>query len=381
MSSFFIAVLIAFASTDLLAGNSSSGGGELLGDSENPWFANIESVMRYCVEVDDSNFGLPLSRIKEIVKEGFDFWKDEFSRSQPIEYYGYKLNVLPRKFSIDASCTESSDIRFQFGVISKEQAEQLQNPNHFVAAAIRTHYDEHRLKGKGFVYVSPENGPFRMAGKDLREHPWSYENGRLLHFVILHELGHIFGIPHRGNKSTLMSSGFPEMIVQKSSTIWVPTLKPSPEVFQFRSILTNGLCYPNVGSGAFPLHKALGIPTIAPCLKFKIDKSALTAFVGDEKSGIWDYAGQASFKDLPYTRTEQIIELRLSEKQNVFPNLPQGMQYFGGPEIIHWKRQGSFVSSSKIETPIFLDLSPGCFSLNVTSSGKIQFDMINSCGL
>lgn len=112
-------------------------------------------------------------------------------------------------------CDDSTDIRFQFGVLTAEQLEKVPNPKNHVGFSIRTQYDSVNMKGRGFVYISPEKGPLALAALKSSEPLWSSKNifaGIYFVGVLNHELGHIFGLPHSEN-IFVMREDFPTDIV------------------------------------------------------------------------------------------------------------------------------------------------------------------------
>ncbi len=114
---------------------------------------------------------------------------------------------------IEVACgTNDIDLQFQFGyeTLTPEQKTFLKDPSKYVGVAVRTAYDPVQIRGKGFIYVASDTGPnaYRNNGT-LVSKAWSQP--KLLQYVILHELGHIFGLPHAGGG--LMSQTFLEQVL------------------------------------------------------------------------------------------------------------------------------------------------------------------------
>jgi len=78
----------------------------------------------------------------------------------------------------------------------KTKKRLLGNTNELVGITKRTSYDSAKMKGRGFVYVAPESGsnhPGVKFGSLLR---WSTNEGIALKIILIHELGHVFGLKH-----------------------------------------------------------------------------------------------------------------------------------------------------------------------------------------
>ena len=197
------------------AGNS-GGGGELIQDSHNPWFVKNTKVVRYCVEVDENLFPKDKLPLDKMIERSIGFWKNEFASAVPGRMYG-NAGVASQDF-IKQSCDSSVDIRFQFGILHPAQRQLIKDPSRYVSEVVTTSYDQVNLRGKGFVYFSPDSGPLKFKSDRAPEKTWSSPGGRgKLYLVIEHELGHIFGVPHMGKfPNCLMSEDFPEWIVTQS---------------------------------------------------------------------------------------------------------------------------------------------------------------------
>lgn len=175
-----------------------SGGGELLGDSVNPWWVKNTKNLNYCISINQNTFNQTEEDLNRVVVKALSFWKKEFKEITYSEY-PHTSQTAQQKFTRTA-CSEKTDLKFQFGYLTEEQKKKVQDSERFVSLAVRTDYDQVNLKGKGFVYVSD-----RLARKDETE----------LLYVLLHELGHVFGLPHTGrNNFDLMAEDFVESVIK-----------------------------------------------------------------------------------------------------------------------------------------------------------------------
>lgn len=83
--------------------------------------------------------------------------------------------------------------------------------------SVRTRYDDVNLRGGGFIYVSADSGPLAYSNEFLRHGAWHLGKGGLLFKVLVHELGHVFGLPHM-NESIVMHERFPERVLSPLSS-------------------------------------------------------------------------------------------------------------------------------------------------------------------
>jgi len=209
-------------------GGWTSGGGELLKDAHNPWFVrtfSLISAVSYCIDHDAEHFSLPLVRSRALIQSAIEQWRRDF------QYAGIPSQNSPRFYVADEMWIErpcptgdqADDImvRFQLGTLTDKQQQSLQSqhidPTSYVSLAIRENYDRRTLRGKGFVYIGPSSGPLKpRIGRDDID-PWSIDDGRLFFAAVMHELGHVFGIPHHGTSFQLMGAGFPEFLVTQAT--------------------------------------------------------------------------------------------------------------------------------------------------------------------
>ncbi|MBL7542750.1 MAG: hypothetical protein JNL11_02990 [Bdellovibrionaceae bacterium] len=183
------------------------GGGEIMGDAVNPWFLNNNPDIKYCVVIDEANFGLSRSEAESITKRGIDFWMRQFKGQSG---WGQDFILSKLNFALE-SCKPTTDLKLQFGLIDLKQMSQLPDLDRKVAVSVRTDYDRVNMRGKGFIYISPEKGPLALSGPQIETKAWSSSKGLLTLMVMIHELGHVFGLSH--NSVSLMDENYVEMIM------------------------------------------------------------------------------------------------------------------------------------------------------------------------
>lgn len=211
MKMFFRTLLLCIPISSF-AGGWTSGGGELLGNSQNPWWLKNTPEVKYCILVDEQNFGSTLPILKGKISEALSYWKKQLAKG----YYGRDIKfgdiILGQQNFIEMKNCDEADLRFQFGLLDDEQLNFIQNPKKYVGLTIRTEYDQKTLKGKGFIYISPQGGPLKP--EKLPKDVWSINEGSLLLPTLIHELGHVFGLQH-SDLIYFMRDDFLELILSE----------------------------------------------------------------------------------------------------------------------------------------------------------------------
>ncbi len=315
--------LFVLAGTNALAGWT-SGGGDLLRDSQNPWFIQNTQVVKYCVAVDEKNFGVKRSRISDFVLNALKYWQKELGSLPSTQVSGqYEFRLGTQIFN-EVDCADEVDVRFQFGVLSKQQRKKLGPTNEIVGVAVRTEYDQVNLKGKGFIYISPESGPLKLKLDNVHQTIWHLAHGAILYPTLLHEIGHMFGVRHTsGNGSGLMDERYLEAIVQdRRADLWAEVwseiyrLHMEPGFFKFRSeTLPTAICQT-------PRPLIMDFFEIDPhlnCYKASIQDSHLLVYSGSAIDKL-ELSGQADLESKDSPESEVAINIYVNPSQNIFLN-------------------------------------------------------------
>lgn len=182
MKRLLLALLVVLSAPALRA-RSSAHGGDLERDQDNVWFLGDE-VVHYCIERDPA-YPLDAAAADGVVREALKQWNAFFVK------YGMntaKFTGLPDgtarglalRFEKAEKCADPvHQLRFLFGVT--EDLVRLHRPeeSHSLGVAIRHGFDYVDYRTGGVIWV-------RDFGADAR---------RVRH-VVLHELGHVFGMKH-----------------------------------------------------------------------------------------------------------------------------------------------------------------------------------------
>lgn len=217
-SIFYISVLCGFFSTRIFAGWA-SGGGMIHKDELNPWFLENTKVVHFCIDIDEQNFGISTSEARGQIEWALKEWKSAFDVAEDSYYEPHELepydniHVATQKF-IEVSCSQLDvDLRFQLGTLTAEQINLFEKPEDYIGIAFRTNYKLENMKGRGFVYLAPTKGTLKPNNSDMMDDAWSQHNSLALKLVLIHELGHVFGIAHTPN--TVMDTLLPEMLITR----------------------------------------------------------------------------------------------------------------------------------------------------------------------
>ena len=113
------------------------------------------------------------------------------------------------------------------------QAAFIKNPKKAIGTTVRTEFDGVQLRGKGFIYISPENGPYALSGPGpfgaIIENRWGFAGGKLLELALIHELGHVFGIRHVD--ATVMDPFLLRLLISQPFGSHVMNVKENPAFF------------------------------------------------------------------------------------------------------------------------------------------------------
>ena len=176
-------------------GTTTSGGGILYGFKANPWFKPGQVNPTWCLNLDSTVFSLSGAEVEVILQSVIRAW-------EPVGHVKFE----------QVSCRNEADVRFEFGTLSE------QDP-HAAAITVMTDYNESLQWGRGFIYVSPDQGPKVPVGSPVIERAWSRLDGALLKLTLLHELGHVFGLQHIQESDGLMGARTIEFMLNPNLVI------------------------------------------------------------------------------------------------------------------------------------------------------------------
>ena len=183
-------------------------GGDNIRFSKNPWFVKNTDTVHYCVQVDHNSVSANDQTIQQSIENAIAYWKQEFSSAPPLSSGFAQLGS--QDFILQTSCGADTDLHILvgYGTLNKEQIDFLDDPRLFIGITVRTDYDTVNLRGKGFMYISSDEGPYAYNTLPNTSHliARAWQNQKLLQYAFMHEFGHVFGFPHTG--TGLMSEVF-----------------------------------------------------------------------------------------------------------------------------------------------------------------------------
>lgn len=371
-----------------------SGGGELIRDGHNPWFVSNVRDVNYCIDIDDLNFGQSRVRIQAIVQKVIENWKSEFQLTQPVNFSGNRTLAIATQSFHEVPSSSAVDIRLQFGVLSGAQIAKIGDPTKFLGVSIRTDYDPIQLRGKGFIYISPSNGPLKFADDKVISDPWLQGDGALLYAVLLHEFGHVFGLVHSSSGFDIMNERFAETIVDRNNVGAVDYFKslPPPRIFSFPDdpavMISKGQCVGSSkpsrsvsGASKSVIEEFYGLPSA--CFEASFGNKQLKIFT-TLPGGRKDLVGTALLQRLDLcpgsggiSDCEPTMTIWFPQEQQVYPGARWG--FSNGP----WKARetiykGMYKSrDGKINRAIVVTIGSPFGNYKVTGSlnGKTYLDV------
>lgn len=171
-----------------------SSGGELIDDQKNPWWIQNTKEIRYCILSDEKDFSASQTEINDSFRSAFSYWQKDFA-AMGSDFAPLSIQVASQELT-QVNCENQQDSNVDLYILAgeakltKQQISWLGNKlEKIVGIAVRTSYDRVNLQGKGFIY---------LRGDREKSHlPW--KSPKMLSRLLIHELGHVFGIDHRKN--------------------------------------------------------------------------------------------------------------------------------------------------------------------------------------
>lgn len=381
-----VAVVASLLSPNAQAGWISGGTGELRGDSGNPWFLDVaeqRGTITYCIDADEAAMGISIAHIRSAVRVALDFWKVQIpSAHYPKTDDLPAVNVKSGPFveSVDL-CDDTIDVVFQLGRIGtaaqRELIEEQQiDLRQYIGFATRLSYDRN-LKGKGFIYIAPENGPLRPTGNRLMGRFWS-EDGEAyrLTAVLAHEIGHIFGLSHFGDEEQLMGQDFPEHVVTEQFGAHFLTWR-FRNVFRVGDSILFERCFTEETSS--DLQVVFGLKAQDRCLRLRLSGNELLISARDDSLFPWRAVAKMILdKSTHRERYHEVSRLWFPSERDIFRNVPDYVKSLKGPSAVETMASGLLISfEGDTSRPAVLTIDPLRTQIGVSINGKFLPDVLD----
>lgn len=350
-----------------------SGGGGVLGTQDNPWFLSNEDPITYCINIDDETFSesqLTQEQWQQRINTAFEFWVHEFTYAKEsfaaflheglYEDAAIFINLDMTGFRYENSCQSTTDIVFQLGVADATQmAFMKERYGSVIAAAVRTSYDPINLRGQGFVYLSPEQGPLQPQVDGLTDHRWQPEL-QIFEKVLIHELGHVFGVRHLAQ--TIMDHEYVDKVVTKNSSLASLSVSET-SFYDFTANQTFVTCInPLSPPMSWPLDltwqkawQALGLDPKSSCAEFVLSPKDwnLAIYAYDSQTSTrGELASLSNFAYVvdcsPLYFRDATITVNLPDEQTIFQTNRERMH---GPPVINGISCSQLPGASVVRDP------------------------------
>lgn len=358
------------------AGWTSAGDGKLYKDAHNPWFLKNVTTVRYCVQVSTTTVSASAATVGTAVQEAIQYWKNEMARvSSGAAAGAFRLGT--QTFT-EVNCSQTNvDLRFLVGhdvlhdTFTEDQIKILDDTTQYIGVAVRTEYSAD-LAGKGFIFIASDKGEKSYHGgtdPTLIAQAWS--RPALLKYAIMHELGHVFGLPHTG--SGLMSETFLEQILSKSLA---DAFERTPVESFFSPDNELDFCGENALSSASMIW--FQAPTGDKCLH--LTRQALGWDVYSRKDKTVSPPGTkigrvaAVSPELDDFAARPAIVLQLMGNTTLFtPEQTKFRPFMFGPMFMEYGMKGNYVPTSGPAKPVYVRMTPDTLRVQaVGANGKIE---------
>ncbi|MES2800933.1 MAG: hypothetical protein V4654_00445 [Bdellovibrionota bacterium] len=365
----FCSVFLGFifiADFALANGGWVSSGGEVFKNGKNPWFVNNTKVINYCVRFSPSEFSADESTALRLVRESLAYWKEQLDGQAsiildaPILSSKNQIIIAQQEFKFSAICTGTEDLTIKFGYDTLDAAEKtyMVTPEKYLGLTIRKNYDDAQLRGNGIIYISGDVGAhaYKKTSPDVIDAAWKYP--KLLNYVLIHELGHVFGLSHSG--SGLMSEVFlDQMLIRKFAALYVrepisPFIKPPVE-----AEVCDSSVFPK-GSQSF-LAPYFSLTYKEDCLKLEMNqnKKQFAILTKKMKGTDWKQIGTLFIDQneiIDYS-LRPALTLQVTDEQKIFKM--DGTSFILGPIYQNYKVDGHINFGTSLKPfPVQIDLSP-----------------------
>lgn len=177
-------IFLFIINVPLYGGDMDSAGGFLESvKDKSAWFVDSKRTIEACLEWS-SDFGAHPSEIKAQAEDSFKTWTSYLSKKK-----SKNRGPAPqaRALNVELTCQGNEDLVFYLGVENDLIKKEMKKYNRPFALSIKTDFNPKNRWGKGIIWLVSDKKYSMQSG-------WSISNR--LYSVLLHEWGHVFGVPH-----------------------------------------------------------------------------------------------------------------------------------------------------------------------------------------
>ena len=271
----YVLIILCMAMTGhTFAGAGSSGGGDRYKvDFEAAWFIG-DLPINYCIEMaDDFPVGKEkaLSTIQAVISQ----WKDYVARKDIEENATIKLNF---NYHYTERCSSQTELTFYLGIETPRVRKAKTNFSNPWAFARKESYDFKSGLGRGLVWI--KTNPIPNVGN---LHPWERNNS--FYGILLHEFGHILGVPHV--PGTIMDDRITKWLFVKEKNL--SRNKKIDQVVELAPAMSSST-------------KEVGVPAMS----YKRSKEIFTFLTGKKSVGNIESIFEANSKGAKVTLKDQV---------------------------------------------------------------------------
>lgn len=377
---FYVLLFLSFSFAS--GGGWISSGGEIFKNGKNPWFVKNTSDVKYCVEFSGEEFSISKEDSLKLIEQALSYWKAELDGASALDIANLPgpqsvafVDLATQNFHFQTNCTADADLIFKFGYKTLDATEitYLKDPGKFLGVTIRKDYDEQQLKGKGIIYISGDKGTnaySSLSGEFVSE-AWRYP--KLLEYAIIHELGHVFGLPHSG--SGLMSEEFlDQLLIKKIAAMYVNLpIMPFIKAVTIAEICSDPLL-PSSSQNFVADFFSLSFKD--DCLRIEVNTNKREFSILTKKNGSQDawkkigtlFIDRNEFIDFSL---KPAVMLQLSDQRQVFKSNPTSFMI--GPVFQNYKVDGHITFGNSMKPySVQVDLSPDSLVIYGNHNNKVR---------
>ncbi|HPI39930.1 MAG TPA: hypothetical protein PLJ21_03950 [Pseudobdellovibrionaceae bacterium] len=360
-------LLISFPQVGFTGGWVGSGG-ELFRDGHNPWFLRNVSEVKYCILLDEAGVSADRTTIESSLLEALSYWKYEFFNNVKTQKGQFIAEIGNQEFKKIDDCKDA-DLNFKFGfnTLTKEEITYLVKPRSYVGITVRTDYSPINLRGKGFIFISSDKGDHSFDNPGhLIERPWQHK--KLLTYALIHELGHVFGLPHTGGG--IMSEVFMDQLLHKKMSSYY---LDNPIISFMRPPRSMSVCRKN---GEFN-HLFFQVSSNTACIQLEESEEAggwkISSLEAAGATPQWIGQVKALKLGQQIVSSKPAILIHLTTEQTVFSAMERLLNSFMiGPVITNFNTNGIYTSvGSHRPISVKLDIQPESFVITGLVENKI----------